>query len=316
MGESLKRVAEQSLRIRPIEKDERPFRTKEATVVAVSADGGYRVALDDEPDVPMACAPFCTAGAGDRVLVAIKANGKCDAVGRLGGDNLSIMAAAMSGRANDMKAYSLIGGADIPGNADLNAYTEIGNYKCDSNAKASTLSNKPDLLNMAFTMQVFDSTGSGVGYLGQRLTRWDDGEVWYRAFNNYEQSWGAWKCTSGIDSIVAEGTSGIWRYRKWASGVAECWGFETPGEVSLTSNKVGGVYTNDTWANKEMALPFTFTAVQASSVECYTSGYTHCQSIANVANNATFNSIAVRVWGPYAQSPYLKVSYYVLGRWK
>lgn len=26
------------------------------------------------------------------------------------------------------------------------------------------------------------------------------------------------------DYVVAEGTSGNWRYRKWNSGVAECWG--------------------------------------------------------------------------------------------
>lgn len=27
-----------------------------------------------------------------------------------------------------------------------------------------------------------------------------------------------------VDWIVEEGTSGIWTYRKWDSGVAECWG--------------------------------------------------------------------------------------------
>lgn len=30
------------------------------------------------------------------------------------------------------------------------------------------------------------------------------------------------------DYVVAEGTSGNWRYRKWNSGIAECW---------LTSNR-------------------------------------------------------------------------------
>lgn len=29
------------------------------------------------------------------------------------------------------------------------------------------------------------------------------------------------------DYIVEEGTSGIWTYRKWASGIAECWGDDT-----------------------------------------------------------------------------------------
>lgn len=29
------------------------------------------------------------------------------------------------------------------------------------------------------------------------------------------------------DYIVEQGTSGIWTYRKWASGIAECWGTQT-----------------------------------------------------------------------------------------
>lgn len=30
--------------------------------------------------------------------------------------------------------------------------------------------------------------------------------------------------TSAVDYIIAEGTEGIWTYRKWNSGIAECWG--------------------------------------------------------------------------------------------
>ena len=29
---------------------------------------------------------------------------------------------------------------------------------------------------------------------------------------------------ASIDYIVEEDTSGNWRYRKWNSGIAECWG--------------------------------------------------------------------------------------------
>lgn len=29
---------------------------------------------------------------------------------------------------------------------------------------------------------------------------------------------------SSVDYVVEEGTDGIWTYRKWASGIAECWG--------------------------------------------------------------------------------------------
>ena len=37
------------------------------------------------------------------------------------------------------------------------------------------------------------------------------------------------------DYITEQGTSGIWRYRKWASGVAECWGEYTDEDVSITT---------------------------------------------------------------------------------
>lgn len=30
-----------------------------------------------------------------------------------------------------------------------------------------------------------------------------------------------------VDFVVEEGTSGIWTYRKWNSGIAECWGTKT-----------------------------------------------------------------------------------------
>lgn len=55
------------------------------SVKAVNADGSYEVQLNAS-SVTTRCAPCCTALVGDRVLVLIKANGKCDAIGRLGGD--------------------------------------------------------------------------------------------------------------------------------------------------------------------------------------------------------------------------------------
>lgn len=41
------------------------------------------------------------------------------------------------------------------------------------------------------------------------------------------------------DYVVEQGLSGIWTYRKWASGVAECWGIETS---STTASTEGGLY--------------------------------------------------------------------------
>ena len=42
------------------------------------------------------------------------------------------------------------------------------------------------------------------------------------------------------DYIVEQGTSGIWTYRKWNSGIAECWGY-TSSTLSFTTAS-GGTY--------------------------------------------------------------------------
>ena len=72
---------------------------------------------------------------------------------------------------------------------------------------------------------------------------------------------------SGVDYIVEEGTEGIWTYRKWNSGVAECWGTMTQNITSWsqwgtlyegissshTATYPNGLFisTPDFWANSK-----------------------------------------------------------------
>lgn len=46
-----------------------------------------------------------------------------------------------------------------------------------------------------------------------------------------------------VDFLVEQGTDGIWAYRKWNSGIAECWGFKT---VSGSFSEWGEWYTFST----------------------------------------------------------------------
>ena len=39
-----------------------------------------------------------------------------------------------------------------------------------------------------------------------------------------------------VDYIVEQGTSGIWTYRKWNSGIAECWGTASKNETGTYGN--------------------------------------------------------------------------------
>lgn len=46
--------------------------------------------------------------------------------------------------------------------------------------------------------------------------------------------------TSSVDYIVEQGQEGIWTYRKWNSGIAECWGSNT--YTNLTFGAQGNLY--------------------------------------------------------------------------
>ena len=58
------------------------------TVASVNQDGSYQVRLNASTTTTR-CTKLCDASAGDRVLVLIQANGRCAAVGRVGGDGIA-----------------------------------------------------------------------------------------------------------------------------------------------------------------------------------------------------------------------------------
>lgn len=63
----------------------------------------------------------------------------------------------------------------------------------------------------------------------------------------------AWFCPNLINVIVNEGDSGIWHYRKWANGVAECW-TRYNYDFSTYVEEKNGFYIYDI----EIPYPFTF----------------------------------------------------------
>ena len=67
------------------------------------------------------------------------------------------------------------------------------------------------------------------------------------------------------DFVVEQGTSGIWTYRKWNSGVAECWGIYTM--TSACTKAWGALYYSDTLAPR-INYPFTFTSRPQETVFC------------------------------------------------
>lgn len=99
---------------------------------------------------------------------------------------------------------------------------------------------------------------------------------------------------STADYIVEQGTSGIWTYRKWNSGVSECWGRYS---YSITSTTTWGsmYYTPAQTVNFPTSL---FNAVPTVSLATANSGVVGWGG----ANNISSSSVAVFIYRPTSAS--------------
>lgn len=115
----------------------------------------------------------------------------------------------------------------------------------------------------------------------------------------------------GADYIVEQGTSGIWTYRKWSSGIAECWGTER--KTTAIATAWGNAYYSPSLST---SFPTNFFIDAPNSVSIYITGAYSCW----VANSDTFTKDLVKysLIRPNAQTT--SYDYYArihaIGRWK
>ena len=113
------------------------------------------------------------------------------------------------------------------------------------------------------------------------------------------------------DYIVSQGTSGSWAYRKWASGVAECW-------AKITQTVTPG----DAWAGTlnltpyviAVTTPIEFTGIDCVNASAYVgSGHTitSYMTVTN-PNKILISALSVYLTGQQECWAYV----YVMGRWK
>ena len=96
--------------------------------------------------------------------------------------------------------WLLQGGTEFPDGADLNTYTQIGNYYSSTNAKSTTLINFPGAAANSTTstavaglLKVF--TAHGGSYIAQEFKNYSSGYTWYRYTTNPSSqtpTWSAW----------------------------------------------------------------------------------------------------------------------------
>ena len=113
------------------------------------------------------------------------------------------------------------------------------------------------------------------------------------------------------DYIVSQGTSGNWTYRKWASGVAECW---LESELTLTGS-TPVAYMNDSayYSYATFDLPFTFKAQPRSVAE---GSLGTGMGFVNVLVGSGYSEITAYVTGNQNSAAITIRSMIVTGRWK
>lgn len=114
-----------------------------------------------------------------------------------------------------------------------------------------------------------------------------------------------------LPSIVEQGTSGNWTYRKWSDGTAECWIRDAVNEVNFSTKYGNGYYASQlTYAfptNIFVSVPMVQVSMQDGG------GYGSWFSLAGVTNTSLHGY-------PYATTQASNINcaiyIYAIGKWK
>ena len=120
--------------------------------------------------------------------------------------------------------------------------------------------------------------------------------------------------TPVADSIIEVGTSGDWTYRKYESGIAECWGYVLLGTIDISEKMTDGVYSGTDYKGARMDLPAgLFKSISSVNSNVTSNGYTHSQIAAVTTEYFTY-----RVWASYPAAALsgVRVYFHIIGSWE
>jgi hypothetical protein len=191
------------------------------------------------------------------------------------------------------------------------------------------------LKEVSFGCSVSCNGSTCINYIGATPSGYSSLEEWYRQeCDNLHQ----WKISGGnlvkdssatvealsnVDFVVDHGTTGVWTWRKWSSGIAEMWGVFEPDVLDMSSPTWGALYTASWMGSTEnkngRKYPFAFVA------EPFVNATPMCRNanfwIATDSGNDTGTRLThapayqcVRASDATLRNP--KISYYVVGKWK
>ena len=198
----------------------------------------------------------------------------------------------------------------VPSGADLNTYTTPGAYRIGTATIAGSLLNAPSYKSAGGRL-IVTATSSTAGCFQFILYNTVNYQVWFR-IQTSAGTWGEWERlpTSNHmpDYVVAEGTLNDWHYRKWNSGIGECWYNSSFTTTSHSQTPVVYPYM----FTQNFTFPFDFTDNKYTAVATVTHSSGH--GIVTRINHASANAITILWEGNVANST-ATMSIYVIGKY-
>lgn len=154
-------------------------------------------------------------------------------------------------------------------------------------------------------------------YLGDTNISAETGSTEILSPRGYEGNYGVHFAGCAMDVIIEEGISGVWSYRKWASGVAECWC--TKDITAKATTAWGGIYTSGALAETNLAYPFAFIKPPALNVSLSaigTSAFLMASGGSGTQASSTQTGTYEICRGSSTEIGWFSVNYHAHGMWK
>lgn len=130
--------------------------------------------------------------------------------------------------------------------------------------------------------------------------------------NAAKQQYPSVKCLKDMVHIVESGTSGIWSYRKWSDGTAECWCKSIFTFTTKLNTPISGLYTTAI----DISIPAEIMETQFAGSIC---GWWYGSEWLTM-NISDSNKLVVRVFGNCTfiddNDGKYGLQIFVIGRWK
>lgn len=245
-------------------------------------------------------------------LISIKSQGTGIAFGKIAEKNNSFECAfAMY----DRFGMSIHNGLAVAGNIDPDTTTE---------SLIVTNVNTPMGSSYYMYIQtVFDSEKSTSATRSQTAVPYNRiGSTYHRYYSS--GTWSSWRrhvCADELgDYVIAQGKSGIWTYRKWNSGIAECWSIKSVETTLSLAWGSSNIYTSSDIAPEP--YPFIFTTIPNENATLTNLSTTYTAQAwlgaSSTSSQSTSKTATYKIMRPGSvtdQRQY-RLNYYVAGSWK